>query len=120
MNKKKHFGTKPLILKNLYFFFKFRELCQSFKEAVDENPAVALFILCKEFLPIGGMVVRMIHKQNFTTEAICNYFTLPDGTQDLQMVEVLNDVLSVRLDHSYFPKVKLHNNSNILFRVLRK
>jgi hypothetical protein len=68
---------------------------------------LALQILGQEFKAIAGMVRRMLHKNQFTQEAIECYFTLPSGDEDVHMLEALNDILDIRLEKKYENKVKI-------------
>jgi transcriptional regulatory protein LevR len=87
------------------YFIEFHKLCENFYVIVLNGEDEALKILGREFKAIGGMVIRMMQREQFFVEEIEEYFTLPSGDQDIHMLEMLIDVLTIRLEKKLNNKV---------------
>ena len=59
---------------------------------------------------------RMIKQLKFTKKHVQEYFTLPNGEQDFQMVEILNDLLEIKIEYK---NIKVKPTSAIYFRGLQ-
>ena len=77
--------------------FEFDELCTQFYDIVMKNKNFASGILMKEFFPIACSVLLMLSKNELTLPNIKYYFTLPSGEKDPFQVELLIDVLTLRM-----------------------